>query len=238
VWRPLHRAIEARWEERFDKDIIGNLREELSTLVSQLDPAMPDCMPILGYGLWSKRNVKTQVQVDETALPFYTLLSRPLLAFAEEFETHSPLSLAICANVLRVFDSEEIPVRDLPVRSGISKEVIQVAMGFLAKAGFIRLETVNRTKIARLTERGGKARNEYRRLVDEIEKNWRARFGEKAIANLRRSLEQLAGDGTFTAPLFRAIEPYPDGWRASVPRPGTLPHFPAVTHRGGYPDGS
>jgi hypothetical protein len=34
------------------------------------------------------------------------------------------------------------------------------------------------------------------------------------------------------------LEPYPDGWRASVRRPETLPHFPMVMHRGGFPDGS
>ena len=231
IWRPLDRAIEARWEERFGQQTIGNLREELSALVAQLDPAMPDCMPILGYGLWSGREVKAQAHPGDAAHPFYTLLSRPLLAFAEEFEARSPLSLAICANVLRVFDTDEIPVRELPTRSGISKEAIQVALGFLAKAGVIRLETLNRTKIASITERGIKAREEYRMLVKEIEKNWRARFGEKSIANLRATLEQLAGDR-------RAIEPYPDGWRAAVPRPATLPHFPAVTHRGGYPDGA
>jgi hypothetical protein len=27
-------------------------------------------------------------------------------------------------------------------------------------------------------------------------------------------------------------------WRASVPNPETLPHYPMVLHRGGYPDGS
>ena len=38
--------------------------------------------------------------------------------------------------------------------------------------------------------------------------------------------------------LFGGLEPYPDNWRASVRRPATLPHFPMVLHRGGYPDGS
>jgi hypothetical protein len=34
------------------------------------------------------------------------------------------------------------------------------------------------------------------------------------------------------------VEPYPEGWRASVPRPEVLPDFPMVLHRGGFPDGS
>lgn len=238
IWEPLDRAIEARWEERFGKALIGSLRQHLSVLAEQLDPAMPDCMPILGYGLWSSRELKSTTWSDAAPLPFYTLLSRPLLAFAEDFETRSEISLAICANVLRVFDTEAVPLRELPSRSGVSKEFIQVAAGFLVKRGLMKLETVNRSKIARLTERGVKAKNEYSRLVEEIEKNWRSRYGERTIADLRRTLEQLTGEGTSASPLFRAIEPYPDGWRASVPRPATLPHFPAVTHRGGYPDGS
>ena len=29
-----------------------------------------------------------------------------------------------------------------------------------------------------------------------------------------------------------------DGWRAAVPKPETLPHYPMLLHRGGFPDGS
>jgi hypothetical protein len=42
--------------------------------------------------------------------------------------------------------------------------------------------------------------------------------------------------------------PYPDGWRAHPPylsqteampaQAAALPHYPMVSHRGGYPDGS
>jgi hypothetical protein len=67
---------------------------------------------------------------------------------------------------------------------------------------------------------------------------WQARFG-KDVSTLRESLERLAGEPTAQlSPLFRGLEPYRQGWRASVPRPGTLPHFPMVLHRGGFPDGS
>ena len=53
---------------------------------------------------------------------------------------------------------------------------------------------------------------------------------------LRRALEPLAaGD---PPRLFAGLEPYPDGWRARVPAPAALPHYPMTLHRGGYPDGS
>ena len=38
--------------------------------------------------------------------------------------------------------------------------------------------------------------------------------------------------------LWKGAEPYPDGWRAAVRRPTTLPHYPVISHRGGFPDGS
>ena len=52
------------------------------------------------------------------------------------------------------------------------------------------------------------------------------------------TLVGFTGDGTAGTPLFAWLEPYPDGWRASVRRPATLPHYPMVLHRGGFPDGS
>jgi hypothetical protein len=53
---------------------------------------------------------------------------------------------------------------------------------------------------------------------------------------LRASLEPLAAGQPPV--LFGGLEPYPDNWRASVRWSATLPHFPMVLHRGGYPDGS
>ena len=68
---------------------------------------------------------------------------------------------------------------------------------------------------------------------------WIERFGAEAVAALRASLAELAGDGTPDgSPLFGGLEPYPDGWRASVRSARLLPHFPMVLHRGGFPDGA
>jgi methyltransferase (TIGR00027 family) len=46
------------------------------------------------------------------------------------------------------------------------------------------------------------------------------------------------GPGSTAPARFQGLDPYPDNWRASVRRPVTLPHYPMVLHRGGYPDGS
>ena len=106
IWRPLFGAIEQRWQERFGEDEIDQLRESLSAFAGQIDVELPDCLPILGYGLFSKVPDR-KARTAESALlifPISTLLSRVLLAFAIELEHESDLPLAIGANVVRVLD--------------------------------------------------------------------------------------------------------------------------------------
>ncbi|MFZ0306422.1 MAG: hypothetical protein WAL75_27295 [Terracidiphilus sp.] len=59
------------------------------------------------------------------------------------------------------------------------------------------------------------------------------------MSRLRKALEKLLGDsGRDQTELVKGIEPQKGCWRAEVPRPMTLPWFPMVLHRGGYPDRS
>ena len=225
MWRPLFGAIEKRWQARFGQDEISGLRESLMSIVREIDIDLPDCLPILGFGLFSKVRDRKRTPT-EGHLSLVTLLSRVLLAFALEFERESELSLAICANVVRVLNEDGVRVRDLPLLTGVSKEAISTAMGFLQKKGVAIVEA----RVARLTPKGRKAQEDYRRLLGMIEESWHARFGKENLVTLRESLERLAGEPR--------LEPYPEGWRASVRKPDTLPHFPMVLHRGGFPDGS
>ncbi len=245
IWRPLCGVIEKRWQERNGKEEIAQLRESLWTLIRRLDIDLPDCLPILGYGLFSKipaaKHETARAAGARSRLPLSALLSRCLLAFAIEFERESELSLAISANVVRALDEKGVRVRDLPLLTGVSKEAISMALGFLQKRHAVTVEpdqAGGRVKIARLTLKGREAQDAYHALVGSIEKRWEASFGNDTIRNLRKSLERLAGDSTAQSPLFRGLEPYPDGWRASISRPKILPHYPMVLHRGGFPDGS
>jgi hypothetical protein len=109
VWQPLIHAIEKRWQQRFGKDEIAELRESLWAVARQLDLELPDCLPILGYGLFSQRpdyERRASARSEDSPLPLPALLSRVLLAFAIEFETESDLSFAISANILRVLDEK------------------------------------------------------------------------------------------------------------------------------------
>jgi hypothetical protein len=98
-----------------------------------------------------------------------------------------------------------------------------------------------RGKVVRLTDTGVRAQRGYHRFVAEVEDDWRSRFGAATLRALREPLEQIVGEQPTAAagsPLFAGLTPYPDGWRAKVRAPVTLPHYPMVLHRGGYPDGS
>jgi DNA-binding MarR family transcriptional regulator len=232
IWAPLFGIIEKRWQERFGKDEIDQLRESLPAVIRQFDFELPDCLPILGHGLFS-RVPEARKAGTTSDLTLAALLSKVLLAFAIEFERESELSLAISANVLRVLTEEGVRVRDLPSLSGVSKEAISMAMGVLKKQRIAVVEpdpAGSRAKIARLTSRGAAAQHAYLKLLAVIEERWRSRFGSENIDTLRKRLE--------LPNLFEGLEPYPDGWRAAVRKPTTLPHYPMVLHRGGFPDGS
>jgi len=246
IWERLFTEIEKRWEKRFGWEEIEELRAALRAIVAQLPPGLPDCMPILGYGFSLKRALGKRRSgpvgeagpIDE--LPLAALLARALVAFALEFEEVSKLSLALCSDVLRVMNEKGARVRDLPALAGVSKEAIAMALGFMKKRELCveEQEGAGKARVAKLTLKGRAAQIAYRRLETEVEAHWEQRFGD-CIARLRKAMERLLGEsGREQTELLRAIEPQKGCWRAETPRPKTLPWFPMVLHRGGYPDGS
>jgi hypothetical protein len=235
--------IERRWRDRVGADQLSRLRVPLTSMVSRLDPGLPDCLPILGAALLSQGpDPQLPPRPDGTApeaLPLSALLSRVLLAFALEYEREAGLSLAVAANVLRVLGAERTRLRDLPALTGTSTESVRWALGTLTRGDLAAEEpdpAASRGKVARLTPRGLDAQHLYHELAGTIERRWHDRFTPGVTGALRASLEPLAAGQPPV--LSGGLEPYPDNWRASVRRPATLPHFPVVLHRGGYPDGS
>jgi methyltransferase (TIGR00027 family) len=243
IWLPLPVGIEQRWTERFGAGPIGHLRQALQAVAGQLDPGLPDTLPILGQVLFSRGPDPALPPRPETpdvaTLPLSALLSRVLLAFALDYEASSEVSLAVGANLLRVLGEDGTRPRDLPLLTGISKEAVAWAMGVLIRARLAVEEpdpVASRGKVARLTTRGLLAQGLYLELLGATEDRWRDRFGRDPIGALRQALEALVLGQP--PPLFQGLEPYPDNWRASVRPPRTLPYYPMVLHRGGYPDGS
>ena len=124
VWRPLFGVIEQRWQGRFGKSEINQLRESLWAVAGQLAVELPDCFPILKYGLFSrglenKRPAPARPAAETASgLPLPALLSRVLLAFAIDSEGESEFSLAVCANALRLV-SEDGVARSGPPAPGL-----------------------------------------------------------------------------------------------------------------------
>ena len=240
VWRPLAGEVEERWRERFGDRAIDELRQALSSVA---DPALPLYLPVLRYAD-GMRAGHVRAAPGAVAEDLAALLSQALLAFTLEYEEDSSLSLALSANVVRVVPADGVPVRDLPARSGVSKEAITAAVGFLQRSGYAAVEPdpVGHAKQVRLTQQGLAAQAQHARLAKAVERRWRKRLGGD-FDRLSKALitgQQLA----------RGLQPYPDGWRATrnpyrarteavlADPASALPRYPMVLHRGGYPDGS
>jgi DNA-binding MarR family transcriptional regulator len=160
VWSQLDGVIQQRWHERFGITAMATVRTSLCALASRLDAALPDCLPILRYGLWTRVSPHPQPSPAGAAgaeLSLPALLARALIALAVEFESASDVSLAIAANVLRVLEAHEARLRDLPRSAGVSKEAISMALGVLEKQQLAVVEADpagSRGKIVRLTGAG------------------------------------------------------------------------------------
>jgi DNA-binding MarR family transcriptional regulator len=251
IWRPLAGTIEERWRKKFGTETIATLRESLQAVIDQIELRLPAYLPVIsptGTGqaelpMVAESDPKPSVGDGSTPIDLSAMLSRVLLAFTLDFESQTRISLATCADTLRVLDTSGVRIRDLPRLTGVSKEANSMTVGFLRRHGCAEVEsdpTLTRGNRVRLTAKGQKAQDTYLRVLASTEEQWHARFGARNLANLRQSLDRLVGAQPTAeiSPLFQCLEPYPDGWRASVRRPDTLPHYPMVLHRGGYPDGS
>jgi len=251
VWRPLAREIEDRWRARFGTGVVDQLGQALDAVADQAELPLPRYLPVIHPTANGK--VRSVLLPADRPVPdgpeaggrpdLSVLIARVLLTFTLDFEAESRISLPISANTLRVLDTTGVRVRDLPVRTGVSKEANAMAVGFLERHGCVEVVADPRTtrgKVVRLTTKGQGAQAKYGRTLTVTEERWRAHYGSDTLSTLRRTLEELGGDRPAGGGplLLRGAEPYPDGWRASVRRPETLPHYPMVLHRGGYPDGS
>jgi hypothetical protein len=239
VWRTLPDEVEARWRQRAGEAEIVELRESLAAIIPFFSTALPDCLPILGYGLKSSPVMQTSCgEAGRPAdLPLQASLARTLLAFTLEYEETTGHSLAIGANVLRLLENPT-PVRALPQISGVSKEAIEVAIGLLEKQEMASITTQQRVRMLALTPRGLKERQVYEDAICAIETRWRSQYGERVVTRLRKALEQIVSGPEGKRFLAAAVAVPPGGWRALVKPADTLPWQPMVLHRGGYPDGS
>ena len=246
IWAPLTDEIQSRWNDRFGQKAVDDLRATLMDVVARLEVDLPD------YLLGEPRLPRRQPTEGDTQLPLTALLSKVLLALALDFDDHSNLSLGIytsgvgsrlpiCANVLRLIDDDGVAVVKIPELSGVDKMSIDNWVGILDKRGYVEVATDSggrRRRVARLTPKGVRTRDTYFQWTDSLESRWPDARWSGAVRHLRRAAEQIVGDQGPGSLLWTGMEPYPDGWRSQVPPRQVLPHFPAVSARGGFPDGS
>jgi len=231
---PLPAEIDRRWEERFPE--VGGLREALVPMAAGLDPALPDCLPVTGPGnaFLTPKPAGPAPQRDEdvSALPLGALLARVLYAYTLEAEQGTRAGLPFRENLLRLLDDRGAQVRDLPARAGVSQEAQQMALGVLDRGGLGQVgpdPEGSRFKVVRLTPFGVRARDAHAARLRELDGEWAPR-----TQALREVLTPLVASGR----LLTTLTPPEGTWRARLPPPQTLPHYPMVLHRGGYPDGS
>jgi DNA-binding MarR family transcriptional regulator len=231
IWGPLTDEIEERWQKRFGKQTLAELRAALTQVVRRLDAGLPAYLPILGYDFFA-RAVALSETAEDRPISLPVMLSRVLLAYTLEFESGWELSLPMCSNFLRVLEETGVAAKDMPRLGGVSKEAVAMALGYLTKRGYVSVGTAasSRKKVVRLMPKGVLAQTDYLQRVRAIDERWHERFGSMQIDRLRELLQPLTAAGQWVT--------YPDNWRAALPKPETLPHYPMVLHRGGYPDGS
>jgi DNA-binding MarR family transcriptional regulator len=246
VWRTLPAVMDERWRARLGDGVVERLHHALATVFVQLPIDPPAFLPVV----FPTKNGRAESAppgpprraVDGGTADLITLLAGVLLALTLDFEAESRLALAIGANTLRVLGAHPTRLRDLPRLTGVSKEGNAMCSGFLVRRDCAVIEpdpNATRGKVIRLTDKGVKARANVERNLVLAEERWRTAFGATAVDALRAALEPLVGDGTLaSSPLAAGLVPDAGNWRASVRTPETLPHYPMVLHRGGFPDGS
>jgi hypothetical protein len=246
VWQALAGEVEERWRERHGAARIDALRTALAPVAARTDGALPRHLPVVGYGLRSEVvRPADAVADDDGDADLSVLLARALLVLTLAFEAGAKLSLPMHADGLRLLGDAPVRLRDLPARSGCSKEGMAMITGFLDRSGLVTVapDPGGRGKVVRLTGRGVDARDRGAARIGALDHA--IGIPGECQLQLRRALEAI-----LAAPAFAAgLEPRPGGWRARPPYlaqteriladpRANLPHHPLVLHRGGFPDGA
>jgi hypothetical protein len=218
--------VEERWRARFGDDLIDALRDALLAVVTPMPWSPPEVHPSDGF----HTHVVDLGGISDEERPLVALLGQVLTGFTIDYEQSSEASLPVGANLLRVLGSGPVRRRELPAMTGLSKEGVAMAVGYLQRSGLAAAATDHATA---LTPTGLRALEDYRTLSSRTEDQ-----------RLRDALgEVLAQRDALSA----SFVPGPGGWRGETPYLaqtqrlvvdpiGALPWQPMVLHRGAWPD--
>jgi hypothetical protein len=242
AWPRVLEEVDAKWHDRFGAGPVDDLHRVLATTSTALPrPPVPWSPPEVHASDGFLTHVVTAERVDESKeakrkedaeLPLATLLARAIVGLTLRHEAASVVSLPLAANALRAINPDGKRQRDLPERSGISKEAAAMAVGFLRRHDLV---AANSAQTVALTPAGRQALADYETRVAAVDD-----------PPLRRALDLILSCGDA---LVAGLVPPPGCWRAAPPYRrqtdrfladpvAALPWHPMVLHRGGWPDGS
>jgi len=220
TWQPLTDLIERRWERRFGKEEIDDLRARLRDVGGGLDLTLP------------------------------ALLSQILLAYRVEFDRESDVPLPPCANTIRVLSEKPTPLSAIARLTGGSPETTDIGWQLKPYVIVAPAEGKTRGKTVRLSALGVRVQTEYYRLTAVIDTRWQAddlRAALLELFTLEGTSGPLLSEGLIPPPgTTRAGEQAPalgrlDTGAAAVKRmrdlvsqtqafvahpSGALPHYP------------
>lgn len=227
LWPQIVARVEERWRERFGGDVIDGLRAALEASATPMPWSPPEVYPSDGF--------RTHIVDSDNAdgeRPLAALLGQVLTGLTLKHERQAEISLPLGAAVVRVIGGDEVRIRDLPALSGVSKESIAMATGFLHRRS---LATVTSERRISLTAGGLAVLQDYQRRAAR-QRQTDLRKALTAVVEQRDALSAglVPPDGC-----WREERPYLTQTKRLLTDPtGALPWHPMVLHRGGWPDGS
>lgn len=245
LWPEVAAEVEQRWHARFGAGVVGRMRAALLPSAGQMPWSPPEVHPSDGF-----RTHVADGPADDGDVPLAGLLGKALTAVTLELEGGARVSVPLAADVLRVIGGDVVPVRDLPALSGLSKEAIEMATGYLARA---KLADLRPPRSIALTAAGRGALDRYQAGAARAASGALDRYQAGAARAARPGGDALQGCLTEILSqreaLAEGLRPPAGCWRGEKPYlaqtrrvladpAAALPWHPMVLHRGGWPDGS
>ena len=241
VWPDKVAEVEAAWKRRFGPKTVSALNQALRATGLLRPWGLPQVQPADGFRSHvtfaeESPSGKDQARQDdsEASPSLAARLSAMLTAVTLELEADLPVSLPLAANFLRVLAPGPVALRDLPARSGVSKEAVAMGATFLRNRG-LATESDRRLELSP-TGQG-------------IYAQYQAEVGDRGLGGPSPLRSALVGLLSQTDALASGLRPVEGCWRSERPYLaqteriladplGALPHQPMVLHRGGWPDGA
>jgi hypothetical protein len=190
VWTPLVAVIDVRWRERFGSEAVERLCASLQAVVVQFEVELPHGLPV-GILVPQEHDFPPPTSRSMEGLSLPALLSQAVFEFAMDFDREAGVSLALCANAIRVLGCEPVPEAEIPRLTGSSPEMSGIGWQLRPYVVVEADPEAARGKVVRLSPRGLEVQQKYHMLMGAIELEWQDQYGKRTVGNLRKALEAI-----------------------------------------------